>query len=331
MNKKVSIITPCYNGERYIGRFLDSVLNQTYKNIEFILINDGSTDNTEKIVMSYKKLFEKSGIDLIYIYQDNAGQAVALNKGLIIFQGDYLTWPDSDDILSEDSIEKKMCFLENNKEYGLVRSDANIVKENNISNVIGSFARGNPNKFKDKLFFDFVTENNVWFAPGCYMVRGRDFLDVNPERSIYPTRAGQNWQMFLPVMYKYKCGYIDEPLYTYVIREDSHSHSIKKLIDQLKRCDDHEDVLINTINSMNIEQSEKHLYETIIAEKYTRKRFYLAVQLKDKNTYKKEFKLLSNKKHLNKKDRIIYFLAQINLYNSMTKIKNAISKILNVN
>ena len=53
MEKMVSIITPCFNGEKFVGRYLESILNQTYKNIELIFVNDGSTDRTEEIVKSY--------------------------------------------------------------------------------------------------------------------------------------------------------------------------------------------------------------------------------------------------------------------------------------
>ena len=67
----VSIITPCYNGEKYVEKYLNSILNQTYTKIEVIFINDGSTDNTERIVKNFIKRFEKKGIKLIYIYQEN--------------------------------------------------------------------------------------------------------------------------------------------------------------------------------------------------------------------------------------------------------------------
>ena len=82
MDKKVSIITPCFNGEKFISRYFDSILEQTYKNIEVIFINDGSTDTTEKIVEQYISTFNKHGIEFIYIYQENKGQAAALNNGL---------------------------------------------------------------------------------------------------------------------------------------------------------------------------------------------------------------------------------------------------------
>ena len=68
MNPLVSIITPCYNGEKFLERFLDSVLNQTYENIELILVNDGSTDKTDDIANKYKNTFDDR--DYAYIYID---------------------------------------------------------------------------------------------------------------------------------------------------------------------------------------------------------------------------------------------------------------------
>jgi glycosyltransferase involved in cell wall biosynthesis len=73
MNKGpiVSIVTPCYNGEKHIHRYLDSLLAQTYSNIELIFVNDGSSDNTEKIVLSYTDKFESKGIKLSRTWWSN--------------------------------------------------------------------------------------------------------------------------------------------------------------------------------------------------------------------------------------------------------------------
>ena len=67
----VSIITPCYNGEKVISRLMESVLNQTYKKIEFVLVDDGSTDNTASIVKSYESKFTEQGMIFKYVYQDH--------------------------------------------------------------------------------------------------------------------------------------------------------------------------------------------------------------------------------------------------------------------
>ena len=328
MQKKVSIITPCYNGEKFVSRYLDSVLNQTYDNIELIFINDGSTDNTEEIVKSYSNKFINRGMKLIYIYKKNEGQAKALNEGLKIFTGEYLTWPDSDDILAKDSIEKKVKFLEKNCEYGIVRTDATIVYENDINKIKGYFGRDNSNKYKEELFYDFIIENKVWFAPGCYMIRAESFINVNPKKEIYIGKGGQNWQMFLPITYKYKCGYIDEPLYTYIVRDESHSHSVKRLSDLLKRCDEHQDILINTINRIDMDYEENQKYISIIKEKYIRKKLNLGVTHKNKKLAKENYNLLKKEYNVTYEDKIIFLQCQSVIFDIairvLRKIKGAV-------
>ena len=129
MKPLVSIITPCFNGEKYLDRFFRSVLNQTYENLELIFINDGSSDKTEEKVLNYKDELKNRNICFTYLYQDNAGQAAALNKGLKVFKGDYLVWPDSDDELVPDSIEKRVDFLEKHPELGIMRSNGIVIND----------------------------------------------------------------------------------------------------------------------------------------------------------------------------------------------------------
>ncbi|MGX1191849.1 glycosyltransferase [Metabacillus sp. SLBN-84] len=324
MEKKVSIITPCYNGEEFLGRYLDSVLNQSYNNLEVILIDDGSTDKTSDIAKSYERKFLDNNIEFLYIYQSNRGQAEALNKGLKIFKGEYLTWPDSDDILSTDSIEKKVKFLEENNEYDIVRSDAQIVNENNTSKILNYFAKDNSNKFKEDLFLDYIIEDKVWFAPGCFMVRTKAFLEVNPNKKIYSKQKGQNWQMLLPVFYKFKCGFINEPLYTYVVRSESHSHKIINYSDYLIRTYEHEDILNHTIASIPMDKLEKELYLDKVKEKYTRKRFYLAIKLMDRTLLDDEFTKMKNIFTTSLNDRLLYILTKTKLINILIKLKRRI-------
>ena len=85
----VSVIVPCYNAEKYIGRFLDSILGQTYKKIQLIVVDDGSTDNTVNILKQYEKNMEKKDIKYIIIQQSkNQGQAAAVNEGLKFVKGE---------------------------------------------------------------------------------------------------------------------------------------------------------------------------------------------------------------------------------------------------
>lgn len=298
----VSIITPCYNGEKYINRFLESVLNQTYKNIEIIIINDGSNDNTEKEILKYKEIFLKNNIQFTYIYQDNAGQAEAINKGLKIFRGEFLTWPDSDDTLHPDSIKEKVEFLKKNPEYGFVITDANIIDEK-TEQVIGTLEH--KKKIKENIFEDLIFENDIWYAPGCYMVRSKAFFLSNPKGKIYSSRGGQNWQMLLPVAYSYKCGYIKKKLYNYYQREDSHSHKNKKdYKKQLEKLNKYEDILNVVLEQMKLIE----IYKKKLNIKYERKRLRLAFYFNNQKELEKEFYKLKENDALDIKTILIYII-----------------------
>lgn len=283
----VSIITPCFNGETYVHRLLDSVLNQTYGNIEFIFVNDGSTDRTEDIVLSYKERFEGKGIKFTYLYQENAGQAAAVNKALKLFKGDYLTWPDSDDWMSDDCIEKKVNFLEEHKEHSIVMCRIAVVNESNTDDTVATLYR----RYVDQhdLFDDFITERDVYFAPVGYMVRSCDFLDALPSRDIYEGRGGQNWQLLLPISYKYTCGYIDEILGYYLTRASSHSRSDKTYIKLLDKYKAHEEILTNTLQTVCMSEDEREYYAKLIDKKYSEIRFSLAFSYGDRNLLKESY------------------------------------------
>lgn len=219
--KKVSVISPCYNGATYLPHFLESLAAQTYTDVEFIFINDGSTDNSEQIFTNYKPLLEQKGWSVIYITQENAGQAAALNKGLSIFSSDYLLWPDSDDILLPEHIEKKVSFMDAHPEYALAFCRLDEVSENDINTPLREIARI-PEK-EDNLFDDLIHNRNILWPPIGAIVRSSALLNVLPERKIYEGKGGQNFQMLLPLASKYQAGYIDEVLGKYVVRETSHS------------------------------------------------------------------------------------------------------------
>ncbi len=116
-NELVSIIVPIFNAERYIGNCLDSILSQNYKNIEVLLINDGSTDNSKKIIEDYKNRDSRINI----INQENLGAPEARNKGIKLSKGKYLMFFDSDDILNEDSIELLVNSISKNDASIVIR------------------------------------------------------------------------------------------------------------------------------------------------------------------------------------------------------------------
>src|SRR5699024_165398 len=92
---KLSIIVPIYNSEKRLGRCLNSIINQSYKNIEIILVNDGSTDTSLEICNEFKKKDSRVKV----INKENEGVALARNDGLLVATGDYIAFVDSDDYL----------------------------------------------------------------------------------------------------------------------------------------------------------------------------------------------------------------------------------------
>lgn len=109
---KVSVIVPVYNVEKYLKRCLDSIINQTYKNIEMILVNDGSKDNSRDICEEYAKKYESVSL----INQENGGLSAARNTGLKYVTGEAVTFVDSDDWLELDAIE---YYVESMKKYNV--------------------------------------------------------------------------------------------------------------------------------------------------------------------------------------------------------------------
>lgn len=110
MNKKVSVIIPVYNVEKFLHKCIDSVVNQTYKNIEIILIDDGSPDNCPAICDNRAASDRRIKV----LHQQNSGLSAARNKGIDISVGDYICFVDSDDFIAENMIEKAVSCIEKN-------------------------------------------------------------------------------------------------------------------------------------------------------------------------------------------------------------------------
>jgi glycosyltransferase involved in cell wall biosynthesis len=119
---KVSVIIPVFNCERFIGEAIDSVLAQTYRDFELIVVDDGSEDDTAMRVRSY-------GDKLTYLYQSNAGQAKARNLGYAHSSGEYLVFLDADDRWYPQMLQVEVQALDANPQVGLVYSDVDVINE----------------------------------------------------------------------------------------------------------------------------------------------------------------------------------------------------------
>lgn len=278
----ISIMIPCYNSERFIDKCLSNILNQTYKNIELVAVNDGSTDNTKSILEGYIEKFENKGMKLIIINQKNSGQAAAIDAALKKITGKYVMWQDSDDYLELDAVENLHTYLLNNPDEKMVRGEAAFRNDNDMSKILEVKKSKYPNQ---KNIFDFyVFETDSYCYSGIFMVRTDHLFKCLKNKNIYKSRAGQNWQLILPISYKENCGYLDKVVYNYRIVENSHSHSVRKTFDLLKRCDEHKDILFNVIDSIkNMSSKEKKYYKKRLEIKYLKKKIkIISKNIKDK-------------------------------------------------
>jgi len=166
----VSIVITVYNRSELLRETIDSALRQTYPNIEVVIIDDGSTDDTAKICASY-------GDRIRYIYKENGGHASALNRGVSEMRGTWFKWLDSDDILEENAVEE-LVRCANEKNARIVYSDYSVIDihGSNIG-VVTSANHSSHIDFAAKLW------NNAFNSivnPNCILVHKNVFEEVEP-------------------------------------------------------------------------------------------------------------------------------------------------------
>lgn len=220
--KLVSCISPCYNVAPYIGVFLDSLIAQTYKRLEVILVDDESTDDTPKIIESYIPRLEEEGYIVKFVRQKNQGQSGAINNALKLVTGDFLIWPDPDDWLSADSVEKRLMFMLKHPEVALVRGNVERINNEDGSSLgIYESTEGVPWKIENHL--EKLVDAKTWWAPQSYMARMSMFDTVVPGRAIYHDKnCGQNAQLVYPIISKYDSWQMPDVMGYYRLRRDSH-------------------------------------------------------------------------------------------------------------
>lgn len=220
---KVSIIIPVYNVERYIERCLESVFNQTFKNSEVIIVNDGSTDKSMDIVKHYKE-------KCLIINQENSGLSSARNKGLEYATGDFILFIDSDDYI-HPSMVKDMYDVIVSTQSDIVICGYQSVKENEeiIDNKSDIKVECISSLEAVKLFFLNEITGHAWNK----MAKKQLYLENNIS---YP--VGQYYED-MPVTFDLlvnseKISIIDKKYYYYVVRENSITQKIN-----LKKIEDH--------------------------------------------------------------------------------------------
>ena len=117
MNPEVSVVMPVYNGERYLSESVESILNQTFENFEFIIIDDGSSDHTQEIIRNYQA---KDSRVILVTNDENIGLTKSLNKGLALARAEYLARMDADDVCLPQRLERQISYMSAHPEIGVL-------------------------------------------------------------------------------------------------------------------------------------------------------------------------------------------------------------------
>ena len=213
----VSVVIPAYNSAKYLNDTISSVLSQSYQNLELIIVDDGSTDNTSEVVSQFL-----SDSRCHYIKKINEGVSKARNDGAKLSKGEYLAFLDADDILLKDSILEKVGILDSMNEIGLVHSDVQLMDEDGRITGIQMTGLGGYNKHIDILLW----EECVIPAPSSNaMIRKHIFDEVGGYDPSFSTAADQDF--LIRVCKGYPIYRIQKPLTSYRIVKGSMGKNIK--------------------------------------------------------------------------------------------------------
>ncbi|NCN07794.1 glycosyltransferase family 2 protein [Candidatus Falkowbacteria bacterium] len=247
----VSVLIPVYNCEKYLKEAVNSVLNQTYQNFEIIIINDASTDKSQKIAEKFVN--QDKRIKLIN-HKKNKFRSGALNSGLKISTGSYISFLDADDYYHHDKLKKQIIFLEKNKKIDMVYSNFNYInlKKEIIFREAIDF-KINPKKIlitasKNKDVKNFPSykilchNNNCRIIPSCSpLIRKKVFKNIKFDEKLVTSQDYDLW--FQIIGHNFKIAKL--PIISYYYRhhpnqistsknkekrKKSHKRIIKKLI-----------------------------------------------------------------------------------------------------
>lgn len=283
----ISVIMPTYNREKTIKRAIDSVLNQTYQDIELIIVDDYSTDDTEKVI---SRINDKR---LRYIkLEKNSGACHARNVGLDNAKGEYIAFQDSDDEWIKDKLDKQLKMLTENK-VDIIFCSAKHIGKNEI---IIPKEKLNEQQIKNKIFkSNFISTQTILATKACFeQVR----FDEKMPRF-------QDWDLIIRMLENFSIIHIDEPLVNVYIQSDSISKCKDKAIKALE-------LMLNKYQTelKNFTELQKaYLYEQIAMFKITsgkkgRKELEEAFKREKNNKIKVKYYL--SKFHLEKILKIYY-------------------------
>jgi alpha-1,3-rhamnosyltransferase len=201
----VSVVIPAYNHEPFVAEAIESVLSQTYPRCELIVINDGSTDGTDRVV---RDLQQRSGGAFRYVSKNHEGLVPTLNRGLEMTRGKYFAQFGSDDVLLPDSVSRQVERLEKDPRLGLVCADAYYLEGRDKTRLQMLGDRGKKYFRSRALYRELLLHNFIINLTVMY--RRESLLEVGGFDDNVP--YFEDWDAVLRVAERYPIGYINAPL-----------------------------------------------------------------------------------------------------------------------
>ncbi len=239
----VSVVIPAYNAAHTLGRTLESVVAQTYRPLEVIVVDDGSEDDTARVVDDAAVEASPKGVPVRYIHQSNGGPARARNTGTGAARGEFVAYVDADDIWTPEKTAKQMAVFREFPDVALVFTDAEVSRtRDGQSGVFRVFEKldlgpayfGHASLIEDPLGKllekNFVPTSSVMIRRGCLEAHG---LRFNVE-----TKGVEDWELWLDLAIHYPFGYVPEVcVYKYEDGENLSARAHHMLVTRLKVLD----------------------------------------------------------------------------------------------
>ena len=249
----VSLIIPCFNvSEIKLNRMMNSIASQTYSQLQVLLIDDGSTNNTLSTLHKWKNNFTSIGFECKVFTKQNGGMASAINIGLKHFTGKYVCFPDSDDAVEPDYVSSMLTYLECNPLCNIVRCNFTMVTEMGSTRDLYVVEQNFYEHGYLKTVLLKQESTNVW----PMLVRA-DFLRKRiPRLHLHEggPLASQEWQLLLPLTYRNNVALLNKSLYNYYIYPNSHARShMANQTSALKYNAKIKEVLLTTLDTMQLD------------------------------------------------------------------------------